>query len=127
MSKHKETSKGSIKFTPSIQSALFNYLKPEQQEFIRPILRVLKKTAQEDLCTSLLDYMETGKVIITDNVVLGGMFTYLTRHHMPELDSIQDKRIIRPLQHRGKAPQKIGEIINRIFPSFKGQVPHPNL
>lgn len=37
----------------SIQMDLFNYLRPEQQEFIKPILRVLKKPAQEELCCAL--------------------------------------------------------------------------
>ena len=32
-------------FPKSVQSDLFNYLKPEQQDFVRPILRVLKKRA----------------------------------------------------------------------------------
>ena len=50
-------------FPPSPQSDLFNYLRPEQQEFVKPILRVLKKPAQEELCCALLDYLESGEVI----------------------------------------------------------------
>ena len=86
-----------FKYPPSIQSDLFNYLKPEQQAYIRPILAVLRKTAQEELCCMLLDYMETGKVEMTQNVVIGAMFMYLTRYQMPEEDQPGDKRIIRPL------------------------------
>lgn len=105
-------------FPPSIQSDLFNYLKPEQQEFIKPILRVMKKPAQEELCCMLLDYMESGEVIMTNDVVVGGMFNYLTRYRMPNDNDPADKRIIRPLHYRSHAPQKIGEIINRFFPQL---------
>ena len=62
---------------PSIQSELFNYLKPEQQKHIKPFLGVLKKYAQEELCCILLDYMETGAISYGNNVVLGGMANYL--------------------------------------------------
>lgn len=47
-----------IAFLPSIQGDLFNCLKPEQREFLRPILRVIKRPYQADLCSSLLDYLE---------------------------------------------------------------------
>ena len=123
----KTANEGTFQFPPSIQSDLFNYLKPEQQEYIKPILRVMKKPAQEELCTSLLDYMETGEVIMTDNAVVDGMFIYLTRYNMPEENRVNDKRIIRPLHYRSKTPMKVGEIINRIFPSFNGKSLTPNL
>lgn len=106
-------------FPHSIQVDLFNYLKPQQQEFIKPILRVMKKPAQEELCCMLLDYMESGEVIMTDDVVVGGMFNYLTRFNMPHDDDPSDKRIIRPLHYRSKSLMKVGEIINRLFPSLK--------
>ena len=115
----KTANEGTFQFPPSIQSDLFNYLKPEQQEYIKPILRVMKKPAQEELCTSLLDYMETGEVIMTDNAVVDGMFIYLTRYNMPEENRVDDKRIIRPLHDQSKTPMKVGEIINRFFPQFK--------
>ena len=114
-----EVSKSGFVYPPSIQGDLFNYLKPEQQEYIKPILRVMKKPAQEELCTSLLDYMETGEVIMTDNAVVDGMFIYLTRYNMPEENRVDDKRIIRPLHYRSTTPMKVGEIINRFFPQFK--------
>lgn len=123
----KTANEGTFQFPPSIQSDLFNYLKPEQQEYIKPILRVMKKPAQEELCASLLDYMETGEVIMTDNAVVDGMFIYLTRYNMPEENRVDDKRIIRPLHYRSKTPMKVGEIINRIFPSFNGKSLTPNL
>lgn len=115
----KSPSEGAFVFPPSIQSDLWNYLKPEQQEFIKPILRVMKKPAQEELCCMLLDYMESGEVIMTEDVVVGGMFNYLTRYRMPDEDNPADKRIIRPLHHRSHAPQRIGEIIDKFFPMLK--------
>ena len=45
-------------FPPSIQSDLFNYLKPEQQETLKPILRIVKRPYQVMLCEALLDYLE---------------------------------------------------------------------
>jgi len=47
-----------FKFPPSIQSDLFNYLKPEQQAQMKPILRIIKRPYQEQLCVALLDYLE---------------------------------------------------------------------
>lgn len=96
----------------SIQMDLFNYLRPEQQEFVKPILRVLKKPAQEELCCALLDYLESGEVIPPADISLGGMFYYITREGMPE-DDPQDRRILRPLHYR--EPKHIGTIIKQIF------------
>ena len=45
-------------FPPSIQSDLFNYLKPEQQEAIKPILRIIKRPYQAKFCVALIDYLE---------------------------------------------------------------------
>lgn len=47
-----------IVFPSSVQIDLFNYLKPDQQEILKPILRIIKHRYQEDLCISLLDYLE---------------------------------------------------------------------
>ena len=45
-------------FPPSPQSDLFAYLKPEQQEMLRTILRLVKRPYQTELCMALLDYLE---------------------------------------------------------------------
>lgn len=74
-----------------------NYLRPEQEAFIRPILRVLKKQYQVELCTALMDYMETGVPYPPDNLTLGALFMQLTRVGLHECDDPRDKRIIRPL------------------------------
>jgi len=48
----------SFTFPPSVQSDLFNYLKPHQREAMKPYLRLIKRPYQEKLCISLLDYLE---------------------------------------------------------------------
>ena len=45
-------------YPPSVQGDLFNYLKPEQQETLKPILRIVKRPYQKELCIALLDYLE---------------------------------------------------------------------
>lgn len=87
-----------FQFPPSIQSDLWNYLKPEQQEFIKPILRILKKPAQQELCCSLLDFMETGLTLPPTDLTLAAIFMYLTREGLPEDYEKSNKRIIRPLK-----------------------------
>lgn len=82
---------------PTVQVMLFDYLRPEQQEFIRPVLRAFKKKAQVQLCVALLDYMETGETLVPENIQVGAAFLYLTRYAMPEDDDKRDRRIIRPL------------------------------
>ena len=67
---------------PSIQSELFNYLKPCQQESVKPFLGILKKSAQEELCCILLDFMETGVIAFGNNVALGGMAYYLIKNQI---------------------------------------------
>ena len=84
-------------YPPSIQSDLFAYLKEEQQVFIRPVLRMLKKRAQEELCCMLLDYLETGEVEMGNDVVVGGTFIYITRFGMSDTIKASDPRIVSPL------------------------------
>ena len=45
-------------YPPSVQGDLFNYLKPEQKETLKPILRIIKRQYQTMLCVALLDYLE---------------------------------------------------------------------
>lgn len=111
-----------FEFPPSIQSDLWNYLKPEQQEQMKPILRVLKKPAQCELCCSLLDYMEQGEATPPADITLAAMYMYLTRVGIGE---DMEKAIIKPLRISGSdgtrtcKPQHISNIIKQIFPSFK--------
>lgn len=107
-----------FKFPPSVQSDLWNYLKPQQQEAVKPILRVLKKSAQEELCCSLLDYMETGEALPPTDLTLSAIFMYLTREGIAdELHLDSDKAIIRPLRIKStREPQLIGDILGSMFP-----------
>lgn len=57
-----------INYPPSVQSDLFQYLNPRQQAFIKPILRVLKRKAQEELCTALIAVMR--HYLITTDFIL---------------------------------------------------------
>ena len=75
----KREKKDNFVYPQSVQSDLFGYLKPAQQEFVRPLLRALKKPAQVELCCMLLDYMETGEVEMGNNIVVGGMFIYISQ------------------------------------------------
>lgn len=86
--------KEKFEFPPSLQSELFNYLKPEQKEFVKPLLRVLKKPAQEELCCMLLDYMEARPFDMGNDQVVGGLFYYMTNN--PGIE-FKEKPIIRPL------------------------------
>ena len=92
----KREKKDNFDYPRSVQSDLFGYLKPAQQEFVRPVLRALKKLAQVELCCMLLDYMETGEVELGNDVVVGGAFLFLTRFGMGEAAKA-DPRIVRPL------------------------------
>lgn len=67
----------------SVQLDLFNYLKPSQQKMVQPILRRLKKPAQVELCVALLDYLEQGEANPPADILLGGVFLYLTTYIHP--------------------------------------------
>jgi len=75
------------------------YLRPEQTAVLRPILRILKKRYQIELCTHLMDYIETGVPRIPEHTTLGAIFMQLTRVGLPEFDNPEDKSIIRPLRN----------------------------
>ena len=92
-------SKDIKKFPPSVQSELFAYLHPEQQEFLKPILRVLKKPAQEELCVALIDYLETGipEPPVTFN--LGVIFMYIIHNAEPKGTDPSDRKFLYPLRN----------------------------
>ncbi len=77
----------------SYQSALFGYLTPKQQMAVRPVLRIFKKWAQDELCCALMDYIEKGEETAFDNVMLDCAFCYLTCECLKQNDS---KAIINP-------------------------------
>ena len=57
----------------SIQSELFNYLKPEQKEILKTILRLIKHRYQTVLCIALLDYLEGFGYQSTGNPMLDSL------------------------------------------------------
>ena len=63
-------SKSDFVYPPSVQGDLFNYLKPEQQETLKPILRIIKRPYQAMLCAALLDYLEGNGIQPIDNPML---------------------------------------------------------
>ena len=63
-------SKSDFVYPPSVQGDLFNYLKPEQQETLKPILRIIKRPYQTMLCVALLDYLEGNGIQQIDEPVL---------------------------------------------------------
>ena len=88
----------------SFQSTLFDYLNEEQREKIRPILRVLKKPAQVDLCVSLLDYLEAGLVEPPTRIPLRGFYYHLTGQDQP-FDAPKKPWMIKPLPMWGMKQQ----------------------
>ena len=94
-------------FPPSVQADLFNYLKPDQQKILKPILRIMKRPYQAKLCTALLDHLEGHGTQPIDDPMLDKL-----QHQIIEIAELH------PLTSR--EPQPIGDIIKQIFPSFKG-------
>lgn len=110
--------KETFSFPASVQSDLFNYLKPHQQAILKPYLRIVKRPYQEKLCTSLLDYLE------------GNGLDTLTE---PVLATLQEEIVrtcgLRPLTSSSRfkvqgssEPTRIGTLIKNIFPSFSGNL-----
>ena len=99
----KEPSTGEgFTFPASVQSDLFAYLKPNQQEALKPYLRIVKRPYQEKLCISLLDYLEGhGLNNLTEPVL----------HHLQS--HIIEACNLQPITTR--EPKSIGTIIKQLF------------
>ena len=101
----KKTEDAKFTFAPSVQSDLFNYLKPHQQAALKPYLRLIKRPYQEKLCVSLLDYLEGhGLEPLTEPIL------HRLQTHIIEVCNIH------PLTSR--EPKYIGTVIKQLFPSF---------
>ena len=103
---HSKSSKdATFTWSPSVQSDLFNYLKPAQRKAIRPFLQIIKRPFQEELCISLMDYLEGNG---------------LNPVSQPVLRSLQQQIIeecnLHPLTTR--QPKSIGTVIKQLFLSF---------
>ena len=94
--------KENFTFPTSVQSDLFNYLKPQQQAVIRPYLRLIKRPYQEKLCVSLLDYLEGNGLNELQQPVLRFL-----QNHIIEVCNLH------PLTSR--EPKSIGTIIKQLF------------
>lgn len=103
LSKKSEDAK--FTFAPSVQSDLFNYLKPHQRAALKPYLRLIKRDYQEKLCISLLDYLEGH-----------GLDTF----NEPVLCKLQEEIVevchLHPLTSR--EPKSIGTIIRQFLAGF---------
>ena len=95
----------SFTWSASVQSDLFNYLKPYQREALKPYLRIVKRPYQQKLCISLLDYLE-GHGLETLNE--------------PVLSTLQEEIVqvcnLHPLTSR--EPKSIGTVIKQLFGDF---------
>lgn len=101
---HPSTGEG-FTFPASVQSDLFNYLKPHQQAILKPYLRIVKRPYQEKLCISLLDYLEGhGLYNLTEPVL------HHLQSHIIEVCNLQ------PLTTR--QPKRIGTVIKQLFGNF---------
>ena len=111
--KSTSTEKKPFEFAPSVQSDLFNYLKPHQKAAIKPYLRLIKRDYQETLCTSLLDYLEGHGLEPLSEPVLNRLQTHI----------IEDCRL-HPLTSREH--KSIGDLIHQLFGSFRNLSNHSN-
>ena len=103
LSKKSEDAK--FTFAPSVQSDLFNYLKPAQRKAIRPFLQIIKRPYQEKLCISLMDYLEGNGL----NPMSQPVLRFLQQQ-------IVEECCLHPLTSR--EPKSIGTVIRQLFGSF---------
>ena len=84
---------------------------------MKPILRILKKPAQEELCVALIDYLETGipEPPVTFN--LGVIFMYIIHGCEPKGSDPADRKFLYPLHEvlassqRGEEPSRTGHSV----------------
>ena len=112
-------------FAPSVQSDLFNYLKPHQQKALKPYLRIVKRPYQEKLCISLLDYLEGHGLESLEEPVLQTLQDDIVR--TCELRPLTNSstsfgqfKVQRPTgsSRSSSEPKSIGTIIKNLFPSL---------
>ena len=105
-SKSTSTEKEPFTFAPSVQSDLFEYLKPHQKAAIKPYLRLLKRDYQEKLCISLMDYLEGHELEPMEEPILRML-----------QNQIIDVCNLHPLTSR--QPKSLGDLIHQLFGSFR--------
>ena len=109
LNSHPSTKKEPRSFAPSVQSDLFNYLKPGQKTTLRLYLRLIKRPYQEKLCISLMDYLEGNGLNPISEPVL----------RMLQSQIIEECQL-RPLTSR--EPKSIGTVIRQFLAGFSGRV-----
>ena len=67
----------------SIQEVLWNYLREEQQRRVAMVLGSLKKGSQQEVCTALVDYIETGRMVMPKKFLDSAVCEYLTNPASP--------------------------------------------
>lgn len=75
------------------QRELWSFLKEGQRKEVARVLRPLKPYAQGRLATTMLDYMEGGRLVLMNDVVLDAVALYLVSG-----DGKRRNPIIRPLK-----------------------------
>ena len=144
---HSKSSKdATFTWSPSVQSDLFNYLKPAQRKAIRPFLQIIKRPWQEKLCISLMDYLEGNGLNPISQPVLRFLQNQIIEecslHPLTTPHSVRDTLIPasdtphsaldaesheiagqardeeRGVWHEVREPKSIGALIKQLFPSF---------
>ena len=75
--------KKEIDYIGSIQEVLWHYLSEEQQRRVAMVLSSLKKGSQQEVCVALVDYMETGVMVMPKKFLDCAVCEYLTNPASP--------------------------------------------
>ena len=75
--------KEKIDFVGSIQEVLWNYLKEEQKRRVAMVLGSMKNGSQQKVCLALVDYMETGRMVMPKKFLDSAVCEYLTNPASP--------------------------------------------
>ncbi len=102
-----------IGFPPSVQVDLFNYLKPQQREDLRPYLRLIKPQYQEKLCVSLLDYLEGHGLTTLSEPVL-----QMLQEHIVAVCRLRPLTSSRFKVQGSNEPKSLRTIIKQLFPGL---------
>ena len=128
----KSSKDATFTFPDSVQSDLFNYLKPAQRKAIRPFLQIIKRPYQEKLCISLMDYLEGNGL----NPISQPILRFLQQQIVEECSlqpltrtaSSWTSQAAKPsakIQDSGfrssSEPKSIGALIKQLFPSFSNR------
>ena len=124
-----------FEFAPSVQSDLFNYLKPAQRKAIRPFLQIIKRPYQEKLCISLMDYLEGNGLnpisqpvlrFLQNQIIEECSLHPLTSSHavikpLYPTSEPETKEIPHQVRNEVRQPKSIGTIIKQLFGSLNPQ------